>query len=67
MPIAEVAAQGYSLSIPLYVKRAPNGANAGEQRSLAELWADWEQDGRAFWQEMDALVEMLDGLIDMDA
>jgi type I restriction enzyme M protein len=59
----EVAAQGYSLSIPLYVKRTKNGAGASEQRSLAELWAAWEQDGRAFWQEMDALVEMLDGFV----
>ncbi len=52
--------QGYSLSIPLYVKRASNGVSAAEQRSLAELWAAWEQEGRVFWQEMDALVEMLE-------
>jgi hypothetical protein len=28
------------------------------------LWAAWEREGRAFWQEMDALVEMLDALVD---
>jgi type I restriction enzyme M protein len=62
----EIAAQGYSLSIPLYVKRAAavlreSAAEYGVS-SLRSLWASWEQEGRAFWQEMDALVEMLDGL-----
>lgn len=62
--LEEVAEQGYSLSIPLYVKRTVNGnGKNGEERSLAELWAAWEQDGRIFWQEMDALVEMLDSII----
>jgi type I restriction enzyme M protein len=60
---AEMAQQGYSLSIPLYVKRVQheNGSNDAD-RPLPELWAEWEQSGREFWQEMDALVEMLDGL-----
>ncbi len=60
-----IAAQGHSLSIPLYVKRTLDGNGTGptDERSLPELWADWEQGGRAFWQEMDALVEMLDGLV----
>ena len=61
-PIDAVAGHGYSLSIPLYVKRTSNGASPAEQRSLSELWTAWEQEGRVFWQEMDALVEMLDGL-----
>jgi len=61
--INEIAAQGYSLSIPLYVKRVVNGADDGDDRSLPELWAEWEQNGRVFWQEMDALVEMLDGVL----
>ena len=61
--IDEIAAQGYSLSIPLYVKRVTaNGIANGETRSLPELWAEWEQEGRGFWQEMDALVEMLEEL-----
>ncbi len=62
VPMADVAAQGYSLSIPLFVKRDSNGASTVEHGSLSELWAAWEQDGRVFWQEMDALVEMLDDL-----
>jgi type I restriction enzyme M protein len=62
----DIAQQEFSLSIPLYVKRTSNGRNgdAAEQRSLPELWAAWEQEGRVFWREMDALVEMLDGLVD---
>jgi len=69
----DVAKQDYSLSIPLYVKRAANGrANSGanggalktKKQTLPQLWATWEQKGRAFWQEMDALAETLDGLVD---
>jgi type I restriction enzyme M protein len=63
----ELAAQGYSLSIPLYVKRksasASTTANAGEAPTLREAWASWEESGRAFWTEMDAVVDMLDGLV----
>lgn len=66
--IDEISAQDYSLSIPLYVKRTLNGDNSTEydKRSLRELWAEWEQDGRIFWQEMDALTEMLDQLIETE-
>lgn len=62
----EIKQQAYSLSIPLYVKRIlnANGLHAEETASLPELWADWEQSGRAFWQEMDELVVMLDGLLE---
>ena len=41
------------------------GADADESedpRTLRKVWDDWEQDGRAFWQPMDALVETLDAL-----
>ena len=59
----EIAAQGYSLSIPLYVKRImANGAANGETRSLPELWAAWEQEGRVFWQEMDVILETLESI-----
>ena len=62
--LGDVAAQDHSLSIPLYVERATaEAAEDREERSLAELWAKWEQDGRAYWPKMDALVDTLDGLI----
>lgn len=68
----EVAKQDYSLSIPLYVKRAANGgangnAPKGKQQTLPQLWEAWEQEGRAFWQEMDALVETLDNLTEPES
>lgn len=64
--VEEIARQEFSLSIPLYVKRTQNGAGqrASEAATLPALWAEWEQSGRAFWQEMDELVVMLDGLVD---
>lgn len=60
---AAVAAQDYSLSIPLYVKRVQATGQDGDERSLPELWADWERNGRSFWQEMDALTDMLNELL----
>lgn len=62
-----IAGQSYSLSIPLYVKRASNGNGggaenraAGENHSLRHIWNEWEQQGYQFWETMDELVEMLD-------
>jgi type I restriction enzyme M protein len=64
--LAEIAANASNLSIPLYVKRLTaatiNGAN-GAPASLQTTWARWQTEGRAFWQQMDALVETLDGLV----
>lgn len=63
--LERVAANGHSLSIPLYVKRPRAETGKPEdQRTLREVWDDWEQDGRVFWQRMDALVDTLDALID---
>jgi type I restriction enzyme M protein len=62
--LKEIREQGWSLSIPLYVKRAvamANG-NAGPQ-TLAEAWAAWEISGRGFWTEMGEVVDMLDGIV----
>lgn len=58
---ADIEAQGWSLSIPLYVKRnGHSGAVAdGEPRTLPEAWARWEASGREFWSRMDEVVEML--------
>ncbi|MCB0004718.1 MAG: N-6 DNA methylase, partial [Anaerolineae bacterium] len=61
----DIAGQDFSLSIPLYVRRAPElptFPKVGNSSDLRELWTAWEQDGQIFWQEMDALVEMLEGM-----
>ncbi len=65
--LEDVVAQHHSLSIPLYVKRVANNASAnGDGRSLAQVWAAWEQSGRMFWQHMDAVVESIDGFADQE-
>jgi type I restriction enzyme M protein len=59
-----VGAQGWSLSIPLYVKRTTASAADGSAGvlSLADTWAEWDASGRAFWRKMDAVMDLLDGL-----
>lgn len=67
--LAEIGAQSYNLSIPLYVKRlalAPATQSNGDAVTLRSEWDQWQTDGRPFWQQMDALVETLDGLITED-
>ncbi|MET0793119.1 MAG: N-6 DNA methylase, partial [Polyangiaceae bacterium] len=61
----EIAGQGWSLSIPLHVKRlAANVAGAaGELPTLAQAWSAWESSGREFWVEMDGVVDMLGDVI----
>lgn len=47
------------------VKRTTSAASSngdGEAVSLRSAWEKWQTDGRAFWQQMDALVETLGGL-----
>ncbi len=59
----QIAANGANLSIPLYVKRsavATHNPSDGEPVRLQAAWAQWQTDGRAFWQQMDALVSTLD-------
>ncbi len=63
----QIAANGADLSIPLYVKKlpSPSGRGAGGEGdpvSLRSAWEQWQIDGRAFWQQMDALVGTFDGL-----
>ncbi|WP_454911275.1 type I restriction-modification system subunit M [Stutzerimonas chloritidismutans] len=67
--LAEIGANAGNLSIPLYVKRiaaAITTDSNGDAVSLRSAWNHWQTDGRAFWQQMDALVETLDGLIAED-
>lgn len=61
--LEEIAEQEYSLSIPLYVRRTLTTDKPGEAKSLKEIWEDWEEAGWEFWREMDAVVDMLDGLV----
>lgn len=64
--LSELQAQACNLSIPLYIKRqtqsAAGNGNNPQRVSLAEAWEAWQTNGRAFWQQMDNLVEALDNL-----
>lgn len=67
--VAEIAANAGNLSLPLYVKKlvaAPANDANGKAITLQSSWVQWQSEGRAFWQQMDALVETLDGLIVKD-
>ena len=44
------------------VAAAPATQGNGQAVTLQSAWAQWQTDGRVFWQQMDALVETLDGL-----
>lgn len=64
---ADIAVQGWSLSIPLFVKRKGlSFAGDGEATSIPHAWAAWEASGRTFWVEMDAVVDILDSLVPGD-
>ncbi len=58
-----VLANDAKLSLPLYVSRPKSATVPGEASTLAEAWAEFDQGGREFWQQMDALVETLDGVV----
>lgn len=60
----EIAAQGYSLSIPLYVTRSNATASRTGEAPLSNraAWDVWESSGRAFWAEMEAVVDTFEGL-----
>ena len=56
-----VARKGKVLFIDA-LNEVTTNADGTEPATLPAAWAQWQADGRAFWQQMDALVETLDGL-----
>lgn len=61
--IAAVLQKDGNLSIPRYVRPTGNGANNGGGQDLKTTWAAFDARGREFWQQMNALVDMLDGAV----
>lgn len=61
--IAEVLQKEGNLSIPRYVRPVGSGASNGGGQDLKTAWAIFDASGRELWQQMDALVEMLDGVV----
>jgi type I restriction enzyme M protein len=56
-----------SLSIQRYVKKAPLTTVGGNNTSLTATWAAFDEHGRDVWRQMDAFVEMLDGMVAEEA
>ncbi len=65
--VEDVLAKEGSLSIPLYVKKPKLQVDPDDETTLAEAWAAFDEDGRAFWPQMDALVNLLDSVITQEA
>lgn len=60
--IAEVLEKDGNLSIPRYVRPVGNEAGNGDDGNLNAAWAAFDAGGLEFWQQMDVLVDMLDGI-----
>jgi len=52
-----------NLSIPRYVRPVGNGNSNRNGQDLKTAWKAFEADGRAFWEQMDELVDMLGGVV----
>ena len=65
--VEDVLAKGGTLSIPQYVKKPKPQVAPGDETTLAEAWAAFDEGGRGFWTRMDALVDMLDGVVAEEA
>jgi type I restriction enzyme M protein len=60
----EVLSNEGNLSIPRYVRPVVETDQGDTDGDLRSAWAEFETSGRDFWLQMDAVVEMLDGLVD---
>jgi type I restriction enzyme M protein len=61
--IEEVLEKGATLAIPRYVRPVANHSGDGGGPGLKPTWTEFEASGRAFWQQMDALVDMLEDVV----
>ena len=61
----EILEKDGNLSIPRYVRPAGNGNgnSRGDGQDFKKAWAAFETSGREFWEQMEVLVDMLDGVI----
>lgn len=65
--IAEVLQKDGNLSIPRYVRPIGNRASDDSDQGLKSAWTAFDASGRGFWQQMDALVDMLDVVVAEEA
>jgi type I restriction enzyme M protein len=59
----DVLARQADLSIAKHVEKL-EAKDSKSGQSLAAAWTTFEESGQAFWQDMEALVEMLDKVAD---
>ena len=64
---AEVLKKDGNLSIARYVRPIPNGGGSSRRHDFKTAWVAFDATSREFWQQMDALAEMLDGAAGEDA
>ena len=65
--IAEVLSKDANLSMLRYVRPIRNSASNGNDQDLKGVWTAFDTSGRAFWEQTDALVDMLDGVVAVEA
>jgi type I restriction enzyme M protein len=65
--LADVRREDFNLSIPRYVQPLENRVDSVGDQDLKTAWASFEASGREFWQQMDALADMLDGVVAEEA
>ncbi|MDF1597090.1 MAG: class I SAM-dependent DNA methyltransferase [Acidimicrobiia bacterium] len=65
--IDEVLAKDGNLSIPRYVRPVVEASGSNPHGDVKTLWSGLEASGREFWQQMDAVVDMLDGMLTAEA
>jgi type I restriction enzyme M protein len=61
--VEEILSKDSNLSIPRYVRPRVEVSSEDKVLDLPTAWLQFDTSGREFWQQMDALVEMLDGVI----
>src|SRR5690606_36370220 len=52
-----------NLSIPLYVRNLLPDHSVSDGGRLEDTWAAFEEKGRAFWGQIDDLIDTVDGLV----
>jgi len=60
--LEEVLEHAGNLSIPRYVRLPGSEGNGDGAQDLKEAWAVFEANSPEFWEQMDSLLELLDGL-----
>lgn len=59
---ADLLAEGGNLSIPRHVKKTAATESDGEAASLSTAWTSFDNSGREFWADMDALLDTLESV-----